>query len=136
MDYKQKYFKYKQKYLKLLKDQKGGESFLINLQANQAYLWLFNKNQKQLELIFTRRQITLTMSLGNITLNHQHRLGLLTKGSVNILLVSRLVQNDRINNRLELQLATRIMSCTQKLPEISLPTNVANLIHLMIFSSL
>ena len=97
MDYKQKYFKYKQKYLKLLKDQKGGESFLINLQANQAYLWLFNKNQKQLELIFTRRQITLKMPLGNITLNHQHQLGLLTKGSLSVLLVSRLVGLERRN---------------------------------------
>ena len=51
MDYKQKYLKYKQKYLRLLKDQKGGEPFLIDLQARQAYLWLFVKNQRELEFI-------------------------------------------------------------------------------------
>ena len=31
MDYKQKYLKYKQKYLNLLKDQKGGKPFLFDL---------------------------------------------------------------------------------------------------------
>ena len=29
MDYKQKYLKYKKKYLRLLKDQKGGQAILI-----------------------------------------------------------------------------------------------------------
>ena len=73
MDYKQKYLKYKQKYLNLLKDQKGGKPFLIDLQAKQAYLWLFVKNQRELEFIFTRRSIRPTPTLGNIRLNHQYR---------------------------------------------------------------
>jgi WD40 repeat protein len=123
MDYKQKYLKYKQKYLRLLKDQKGGEPFLIDLSAKQAYLWLFNKNQRQLELIFTRRQITFTMPLGNITLNHQYRLGLLTKGSLSVILVSRLVGVERRN----MQLEKRILSRLHVLPPISLPTCVATL---------
>ena len=77
MDFKQKYLKYKQKYLKMLRDQKGGEPFLIDLQAKQAYLWLFAKNQRQLQLIFTWRSIRPMPPLGNIRLNYQHRTSLL-----------------------------------------------------------
>ena len=85
MDYKKKYLKYKQKYLNLLKDQKGGEPYLIDLLAKKALLWLFAKNQRQLEFIFTGRQISFTMPpLENITLNHKYRLSLLTKGSLSV----------------------------------------------------
>ena len=121
MDYKQKYLKYKQKYLNLLKDQKGGEPFLIDLLAKQAQLWLLNKNQRQLELIFTRRQNTLIMPLGNVTLNHQHRLRLLAKGGLSVLLVSRLLVSRNM------QLAKRILSRLHVLPPISHPTSVATI---------
>jgi hypothetical protein len=39
---------YKQKYLKLLKDQKGGEPFLMDLLADPVFLYLFERNQRQL----------------------------------------------------------------------------------------
>ena len=118
MDYKQKYFKYKQKYLNLLKDQKGGEPFLIDFSAKQVYLWLFAKNQRQLDFIFTGRQISFTMPpLENITLNHQHRLSLLTKGSLSVVLASKLVPKK--------YLARRILSRLHVLPRISPPTCIA-----------
>jgi WD40 repeat protein len=120
MDYKQKYFKYKQKYLRLLKDQKGGEPFLIDISAKPAYLWLFNKNQRQLKLIFTRRQITFTMPLETITLNPKHRLDLLTKGSLSVVLVSRLVGLERSMSLVK----KRILSRLHVLPPISPPTCV------------
>ena len=46
MDYKQKYLKYKQKYLNLLKDQKGGEPFFMDLLAGPVFSYLFERNQK------------------------------------------------------------------------------------------
>lgn len=95
--------------------------FLIDLLAKQAQLWLLNKNQRQLELIFTRRQNTLTMPLGNITLNHQHRLRLLAKGGLSVLLVSRLLISRNM------QLAKRILSCLHVLPPISPPTCIATI---------
>jgi WD40 repeat protein len=123
MDYKQKYFKYKQKYLNLLREQKGGEPFLIDISAKPAYLWLFNKNQRQLELIFTRRQITFTMPLETITLNPKHRLDLLTKGSLSVVLVSRLVGLERSMSLVK----KRILSRLHVLPPISPPTCIATM---------
>ena len=117
MDYKQKYLKYKQKYLKMLRDQKGGEPFLIDLLAKQALLWLLKKNQRQLEFIFTGRSISLMPPLGNITLNHQYRLSLLTKGSLSVVLASKLVVSRN--------LARCILSRLHVLPRISPPTCVA-----------
>ena len=120
MDYKQKYFKYKQKYLNLLKDQKGGEPFLIDFSAKQVYLWLFAKNQRQLDFIFTGRQISFTMPpLENITLNHKYRLSLLTKGSLSVVLASKLVPNK--------YLARRILSRLHVFLPISPPTCIANI---------
>ena len=131
MDYKQTYLKYKQKYSKLLKDQKGGEPFLTDLQAKQAYLWLFAKNQRQLQLIFGQNPIRLLLPLGNITLNHQHRLSLMTKGYLSVLLSSRLIGPVRLGNNIKLmhQLAKCIMSRLHIVPRISPPTCVATIRH-------
>ena len=60
------------------------------------------------------------MPLGNITLNHQYRLGLLTKGGLSVVLVSRLVGLEQ-SNGLKLQLAKRILSRLHVLPPISRP---------------
>jgi WD40 repeat protein len=127
MDYKQKYLKYKQKYLRLLKDQKGGQPFLVDILAGLAFSWLFERNQRHLQLIYTGIQPVMMQPLGNITLNHKYRLNLLGISGLSIILTTRLVQSDRRNNKLELQLAKRIMSRTNKLPEISLPTTAAPL---------
>jgi WD40 repeat protein len=128
MDYKQKYLKYKQKYLRLLKDQKGGQPFLMDILAGLVFSYLFERNQRLLQLIYTGRQPVMMQPLGNITLNHKYRLILLGRSSLSVLLATRLVQSDRRNYGFELQLAKRIMSRTNKLPEISLPTTAAPLI--------
>ena len=119
MDYKQKYLKYKQKYLILLKDQKGGQPFLMDILAGLAFSWLFERNQRLLQLFYTGRQPVMMQPLGNITLNHKYRLNLLGRSCLSILLATRLMEGFQINR---LQLAKRIMSRTHKLPEISLPT--------------
>ena len=71
MDYKQKYIKYKQKYLNLLKDQKGGEPFLMDILASPVFSYLFERNQRVLQLIYTGRQPFPMPPLGNIILNHK-----------------------------------------------------------------
>ena len=121
MDYKQKYLKYKQKYLKLLKDQKGGEPFLSDILASLTFSYLFKRNQSQLKLIFFGTQPTPMLPLRNITLNHQHRLNLLCKGRLSILLAIILTEGTQF------QLAKRILSRTSKQPSISQSVNVANL---------
>ena len=126
MDYKQKYLKYKQKYLKLLKDQKGGEPFLMDILASQVFSYLFERNQRLLQLIYTRRAPVMMQPLVNFTLNHRYRLELLGRSGLSILLTTRLVEGLQ-NNRLKLQLAKRILSHTHKLPEISQPTLAATL---------
>jgi WD40 repeat protein len=117
MDYKQKYLKYKQKYLNLLKDQKGGKPFLMDLLAGLVFSYLFERNQRQLQLIYTGRQPVMMQPLGNFTLNLKYRLILLGRSGLSIVLATRLVEIDRRNrlveidsrNRFELQLAKRIM---------------------------
>jgi WD40 repeat protein len=123
MDYKQKYIKYKQKYLNLLKDQKGGEPFLMDLLAGPVFLYLFERNQRLLQLIYTGRQPVMMHQLRNFTLNPKHRLNLFGRSSLSVLLATRLVGESQ--NRFHL--ATRIISRTHKLPEISLPTTAAPL---------
>ncbi len=54
---------------------------------------------------------------GNFTLNPKYRLEILSRSGLSIVLATRLVQSDRRNNRLELELATRIMFRTLKLPK-------------------
>ena len=61
--------------------------------------------------------------LGNFTLNHKYRLNLFGRSGLSVLLATRLVGESQ--NRFHL--ATRIISRTHKLPEISLPTTVAPL---------
>ena len=122
MDYKQKYLKYKQKYLNLLKDQKGGEPFLMDLLAGPVFLYLFERNQRLLQLIYIRQPVMMHQ-LGNFTLNPKYRLNLLGRSSLSVLLATRLVGESQ--NRFHL--ATRIISRTHKLPEISLPTTAAPL---------
>jgi WD40 repeat protein len=123
MDYKQKYLKYKQKYLRLLKVQKGGEPFLIDILAGLAFSYLFERNQRLLQLIYTGSQPIMMQPLGNFTLNHKYRLNLFGRSGLSVLLATRLVGESQ--NRFHL--ATRIISRTHKLPEISLPTTVAPL---------
>jgi len=122
MDYKQKYFKYKQKYLNLLKSQKGGEPFLMDILAGQVFSYLFERNQRLLQLIYTKSQHVMMQPLGNFTLNPMYRLKLLSRSSISVLLATRLAQGEIRNNRLELHLAKRIISRTHKLPKISPPT--------------
>ena len=57
------------------------------------------------------------MALGNITLNHHYRLSLLTKGSLSVVLASKLVVSKI--------LARRIILCLHVLLPISSPTCVA-----------
>jgi WD40 repeat protein len=113
MDYKQKYFKYKQKYLKLLKDQKGGEPFLMDILTGQVFSYLFERNQILLQLIYTRRLPVMKQSLGNFRLNPIYRLELLGRSGLSMVLATRLVESDR-RNGFELQLAKRILSQTLK----------------------
>ena len=54
MDYKQKYLKYKQKYLNLLKDKKGGQPFLTDILAGLAFTYLFKRNRRLLQVIYNR----------------------------------------------------------------------------------
>jgi len=122
MDYKQKYLKYKQKYLNLLRDQKGGEPFLMDILAGQVFSYLFERNQRLLQLIYTNRQPVMIQPLENFTLNHRYRLQLLGRSSISVLLATRLAQGEIRNIRLELHLANRIISRTHKLPKISQPT--------------
>ena len=77
MDYKQKYIKYKQKYLNLLKDQKGGQPFLMDILAGPVFSYLFERNQRLLQLIYTGIQPDMMQSLEKFTLNHKYRLKLL-----------------------------------------------------------
>ena len=137
MDYKQKYQKYKQKYLNLLKSQKGGKPFLMDILPGPVFSYLFERNQRLLQLIYTNRQPVMMQPLGNFTLNHRYRLNLLSRSSISVILATRLVQCE-IKNRLELQLANRIISRTHKLPEISPPTlaktlKISNVIHSVAF---
>ena len=126
MDYKQKYLKYKQKYIILLKDQKGGQPFLIDILAGLAFSWLFERNQRLLQLIYTgRRQPVMMQPFRHFTLNHKYRLNLLGISGLSIALATRLVERSQING---FQLAKRIMSRTHKLPEISPPVNTAPLV--------
>jgi len=122
MDYKQKYQKYKQKYLNLLKSQKGGEPFLMDILAGPVFSYLFERNQRLLQLIYTNRQPVMMQPLENFTLNHRYRLQLLGRSSISVLLATRLVQGEIRNTGLELRLAKRIISRTHELPEISPPT--------------
>jgi WD40 repeat protein len=122
MDYKQKYLKYKQKYLRLLKDQKGGKPFLMDILAGQVFSYLFERNQRQLQLIYTGGLPVMMQPLGNFTLNPKYRLNLLGRSGLSVMLAKILVQGKIRNNRLELQLANRIISRTHKLPKISPPT--------------
>lgn len=126
MDYKQKYLKYKQKYLRLLKDQKGGQPFLMDILAGNVFSYLFERNQRLLELIYTRRLSVMVQPLGNFTLNPKYRLELIGRSGLSIILTTRLVEGLQ-NNRLKLQLAKRILSHMHKLPEISQPTLAATL---------
>jgi len=122
MDYKQKYQKYKQKYLNLLKSQKGGQPFLMDIFAGPVFSYLFERNQRLLQLFYTNRQPVMMQPLGNFTLNPMYRLNLLSRSSISVLLATRLTQDKIRNSKLELQLANRIISRTHKLPEISQPT--------------
>ena len=125
MDYKQKYLKYKSKYLNLLKDQKGGKPFLSDILAQPAYLWLFIKNQKQLEYIFSQRPISFNrLLLENIRLNYYHRLSLISKSGLSLTLASRLVNQDRIAYRLAKHIISRLHN---KIKEITALTCVATL---------
>ena len=125
MDYKQKYLKYKSKYLNLLKDQKGGKPFLSDILAQPAYLWLFYKNQKQLEYIFSQRPISFNrLLLENIRLNYYHRLSLIAKSGLSLTLASRLVNQDIIAYRLKKYILSRLHN---KFKQITTPTCVATL---------
>ena len=126
MDYKQKYLKYKQKYLNLLRVQKGGEPFLTDIIAGLVFSYLFERNQRQLQLILTGRSPVMVQPFGNFTLNPKYRLEILSRSGLSIVLATRLVQSDR-RNGFELQLAKRILSKTHKPPKISPPTLVATL---------
>jgi hypothetical protein len=112
MDYKQKYLKYKQKYLNLLKSQKGGEPFLMDILASQVFSYLFERNQRLLQLIYTRRQTTTILPLDNFILNYQNRLNLLSKSSLTIFLITILVNSETINPINKLKLTNRILSRT------------------------
>jgi WD40 repeat protein len=122
MDYKQKYLKYKQKYLNFLKDQKGGEPFLMDILAGQVFSYLFERNQRQLQFIYTRRLPFMMQPLGNFTLNPRYRLKLLGGSGLSVMLATRLIEGLQ-NNRLKL--AKRILSHTHELPKISPPTLAA-----------
>ena len=124
MDYKQKYSKYKQKYLNLLKDQKGGQPFLTDILAGLAFSYLFERNQRLLQLIYTGIQPVTMQPLGHITLNHKYRLKLLARSGLSVLLARRLIEGFQNNG---LGLAKRILSRTHKLPKISPPTKAAPL---------
>ncbi len=119
MDYKQKYFKYKQKYLRLLKDQKGGEPFLMDILAGQVFSYLFERNQRKLRIFYTGGLPVMVQPLGNFTLNPKYRLKLLGSSGLSILLATRLVEGFQDNR---LKLAKRILTRTHELPEISPPT--------------
>ncbi len=106
----------------MLKDQKGGQPFLMDILAGLAFSYLFERNQILLQLIY-RRQPVQMHQLGNFTLNPKHRLNLLGRSGLSVLLATRLVGESQ--NRFHL--ATRIISRTHKLPEISLPTTAAPL---------
>ena len=122
MDYKQKYLKYKQKYFKLLKDQKGGEPFLSDVLASLAFSWLFAKHQRKFQLIFTGKQLQPMPPLGNITLNHKLRLKIIRGDGLYALLVLRL-NFGRYNKRF----IKSIMLRANRVP-ISDPTCVATLL--------
>ena len=120
MDYKQKYLKYKQKYLNLLKSQKGGEPFLMDILAGQVFSYLFEKNQRQLQLFYTGGLPVMVQPLGNFTLNPRYRLKLLGRSSISVILATRLLQGEIRKGKL--QLANRIVSRMHELPKISRPT--------------
>jgi hypothetical protein len=126
MDYKQKYLKYKQKYLNLLKDQKGGEPFLMDILAGPVFSYLFERNQRQLRIFYNVRAPVMMQPLGNFTLNNQYRLKLLGISGLSITLARRLVEGSKINR---FQLAKRILSHTHELPKISPPTLAATLVE-------
>jgi hypothetical protein len=119
MDYKQKYLKYKQKYLNLLKDQKGGEPFLMDILAGPVFSYLFERNQRQLRIFYTGGLPVMVQPLGNFTLNPKYRLQLLGRSGISIVLAIRLVEGLQNN---KLILAKRILTRTHELPEISPPT--------------
>ena len=94
----------------------------MDILAGLAFSYLFERNQILLQLIY-RRQPVQMHQLGNFTLNPKHRLNLLGRSGLSVLLATRLVGESQ--NRFHL--ATRIISRTHKLPEISLPTTAAPL---------
>ena len=125
MDYKQKYLKYKQKYLQLLRDQKGGEPFLMDLSVSQVFSYLFERNQRQLRIFYNIRAPVMMQPLGNFTLNPRYRSKLLSRSSLIIVLVTRLLQS-----RLGYQLAKRIMGRMGREELIISPiTQIADLIE-------
>ena len=107
-------------YLKLLKDQKGGEPFLMDILAGQVFSYLFEKNQRQLRIFYTRGLPVMVQPLGNFTLNPKYRLKLLGRSSISVILATRLLQGEIRNGKL--QLANRIVSRMHELPKISRPT--------------
>jgi len=114
MDYEQKYLKYKQKYLKMLNDQKGGEPFLSDIATALAHLWLFLKNRRELTRFYRRQlpiPIPLPIPLQNIILTPKHRVGLIPKSGLSVLLVRRLFHSRSYDGlQFNRQLMGRILS--------------------------
>ena len=113
MDYEQKYLKYKQKYLKMLNDQKGGEPFLSDIATALAHLWLFLKNRRELARFYHARQLQLPIPipLENILLTRRHRLHLIPKSGLSVILVRRLFHSISYDGlQFNRQLMGRILS--------------------------
>jgi WD40 repeat protein len=112
MDYEQKYLKYKQKYLKMLNDQKGGEPFLSDIATALAYLWLFLKNRREFARFYQRQlPIPIPIPLQNIILTPRHRVHLIPKSGLSVLLVRRLFHSRSYDGlQFNRQLMGRVLS--------------------------
>lgn len=110
------------------KSKKNSKSFLINQFIKQAYLWVFYKNQRQLKFIFTRRLISPMPPLREKDIiNDHHRLGLLTKGSLSVVLAIRLLESVNIHRQYKMHLSGCILSRLHVLPFLSYPTCISTI---------
>ena len=83
------------KYLQLLQNSKGDRAAVIyNPITQPTYLWDFQTNKKQLEIIsrnYSLNPIIKTLQLNNMNLEQKQRLCLITKSKLFTILTQRLV---------------------------------------------
>jgi hypothetical protein len=82
------------KYLQLLQNSKSNGLVFCNLIAQPTYLWDFQSNKKQLEIIlrnYSLNTIIKPSQINNMNLEQKQRLGLISKSKLFTILTERLL---------------------------------------------